>query len=1118
MEKTNNELDCVILQGTNTEEKNKLNIIRRKLLKSTDFLRTGYRNRQRKKVAPLITTSKQSELIRKTKMKNKIKLERKKAINTENVQLLVQNESRDDSSEEEDDWDSSSNSNVEYEIEQLFREVYQRCINLVGQDINNKIGRNTIVSYLKRAFEYSDHRSEMLIRDSQNKQYPKSILKVNVLKTRDVLPKDVFSVGDLFFIIWISSDPSKYYTGKITKTKVNPNKDQTFKLPFSSSAKDVLHLELRDIIPSEDKSIEESERISEPIGSAQIMLKDIFSAGQTKWITLQRPSQSTGFGKIQLRMMFSSEENVKLAFERHRCLLKILFRRLLIERNDNLNGWKGTFSPEAELILKQHFIQSNLTSQDDLFAKWAAYIDVIDSESVNFDTFDILLDDLLLTCDINSTTKQKKRYFWNAVKKLMPLCYEHVKNFRKAGLNEKETFGKLYAILSILHNISNCKIPANLNLFPSELYTWIENTKRLTFQTVLHEAVVQGACEWFEFLVNDNSPGNDSDEAKLTQMNKVAEAVVQDLEDGMDFHGIFAKKQIVSFCKTIFCVYEEKITEMMETSVPKICQGIKQLNLTECYRGNMDYNSCSLGSLTCDLFFKIQKFHKIGADIFSIDVDTLEKFPSRKLFHKWFLSAVNTWLDIVILRSMRKIEDAVEMEYFVPVDEMVLHSSSADDVLNVVYQVKKFWDQLEWPDVKDSYFFLVKIIQDVSAAVMHYADLTINKINSGDKETKTYSINDWCVAIINVDFVFHEIRPLASELGADKLLHSLSDYSSMTAADRCQRTLDEMIKNSFEGINKKIINLLETFSKKMEPSIERFLQEGAELLHQQPKVIDYLKEFLDENLINLNSKLNSEIFHHLLDMLWEQISEILDRLIENGEEKKQPTSYFLNLKETLHILIGFFKIEEKVPEEEIEKLRGILAKNERRLTLLSTNTARLMHMYHMERWQEQEQLEDAKNGILTVEVQIEGDNLNIEILGASNVIPMDSNGQSDPYVRVELLPLHKFSFFSYKTKILKKTLYPVFEEKFTVPLTKDQLGLNNALIKFIVKDHDLCKNRYMADAFIRLTDVIGTSQPKLYNLKLNRPNPENDILKLLDARKINDKLARIFLKKEKSRV
>ena len=123
----------------------------------------------------------------------------------------------------------------------------------------------------------------------------------------------------------------------------------------------------------------------------------------------------------------------------------------------------------------------------------------------------------------------------------------------------------------------------------------------------------------------------------------------------------------------------------MEKWIPKICQGIKPLEINECYHGNVDRNSFTLSSTLNTLFFEIQKFEKIGANLFWND-DSFETLPIRK-FHSWFFPVVVTWLDIANLKAKRQIDEAVKTDDFTPTDPTVLRSSSADDTLNIMYQV-----------------------------------------------------------------------------------------------------------------------------------------------------------------------------------------------------------------------------------------------------------------------------------------------------------------------------------------------------------------------------------------------------------------------------------------------
>lgn len=82
-------------------------------------------------------------------------------------------------------------------------------------------------------------------------------------------------------------------------------------------------------------------------------------------------------------------------------------------------------------------------------------------------------------------------------------------------------------------------------------------------------------------------------------------------------------------------------------------------------------------------------------------------------FHSWFHGGVAQWLDIAVYKARQRIEKAVDLDKLIPVDSSVKYSSSAVDTLTIFYQIKTFWQQLNWPDVEGSYTFIAKII-DVS--------------------------------------------------------------------------------------------------------------------------------------------------------------------------------------------------------------------------------------------------------------------------------------------------------------------------------------------------------------------------------------------------------------------
>ncbi|UJR33279.1 hypothetical protein I4U23_020733 [Adineta vaga] len=84
-----------------------------------------------------------------------------------------------------------------------------------------------------------------------------------------------------------------------------------------------------------------------------------------------------------------------------------------------------------------------------------------------------------------------------------------------------------------------------------------------------------------------------------------------------------------------------------------------------------------------------------------------------------------------------------------------------------------------------------------------------------------------------------------------------------------------------------------------------------------------------------------------------------------------------------------------------------------------------------------------RRGRIHLRLQYERDNkLIVDIIEARNLIPMDPNGLSDPYVKIKFIATSldgnkKQHVGKYKTKTVRATLNPQWSEKFTIDLTEE---------------------------------------------------------------------------------
>ncbi|KAF8564682.1 hypothetical protein P879_11506 [Paragonimus westermani] len=97
-----------------------------------------------------------------------------------------------------------------------------------------------------------------------------------------------------------------------------------------------------------------------------------------------------------------------------------------------------------------------------------------------------------------------------------------------------------------------------------------------------------------------------------------------------------------------------------------------------------------------------------------------------------------------------------------------------------------------------------------------------------------------------------------------------------------------------------------------------------------------------------------------------------------------------------------------------------------------SSSPELVELYFIEKIKIQETSSSTVHGTLTVHLYMQQSQLVVEVLCASGLDPLDSNGLSDPFVIVELMPKHVFASNPkpVRTKIIKNNLDPVFNEQF----------------------------------------------------------------------------------------
>lgn len=1059
---------------------------------------------------------------------------------------------------------------VGWNIDELYSEIlYEILHNVGGCDVSSEVGQLSMLSYIQEAFRISNDKHQLLLAQAEAKEPPEIMLNVEVVEAKELQPKDANGLSDPFITIYLMSNAAHRYNTSVKAATLNPVWEEHFSLPMPANpCEDSLCLEVWDFDPAETvkekmtkifevKGVKGLRKLmkeiavtastgkhdNELIGRANIPLKSIPANGMTMWYSLDKKNKLRRQGVVKVRMTFSSEKNSQVATQEHRHLLRVLLMHELENSKVAPYWWSGNFSAQAEAIILQHAAQSGLGQTENYLSQWTVYCAVNADHPLSFSLFNNLLDKLIKPLQSGTVHEEEVKLFWDAVRKLLPTCFSLIRKLRKKTAGEKMVIKTLREVLRILNKLSTMDIPENIDLFPQNIYGWLrrnEDGSNMDIYEVLHQSATQGASDWFVHILDSNECKDKSEEGRLQHLIRVIQLVRSDLQRAVEYYDrIFLEIMTFPYARSLYTLYEAKIASLVEPEVVEVCKSLKRLQydeesgdgvklagglngVTKIGAPQVDDEPMAMGTTLFELYLVLQRFLALGQGLCPADWSS---FAITK-FHSWFFGGVAQWLDIAVFKALTRIEKAVDLDKLIPVDATVKYSSSGVDTLAIYYQIKIFWQQLAWPDVEGCYTFVAKIIDDICRCSVFYASKMAARVEgsgviSNMYETNKFEVtNEWCLAINNIDYVRQSLKPFVAELGMDDIITKMCELRSPIEAQRCNETLQNVIENAIDTVRNQIIELLEKMVRKMIPSITRFLVEGAELLDQGCSSMERVMLYLEANLDTLYNHLNSENFSRTLDIVWEQLSEILFQLIESNLEKRRPPAFFANLNECLKIMIRSFKQDNR--ENHSSKT---LQQVEYLLKLHGMETAELVHQFHLERWQEQQTVQDAPFGMLTVRAQFLEGSLKLEIMNARNLIATDSNGLCDSYVRVNLMPEDVFvNAVKPKTQTHNKNRFPLYDEVFTIPLTPEQRNLKNGLLQFVIKDKDLfsMSNQFIGEAYVNFSEIPETPAPlsslPQMHLTLTRPaSMDGEAVKALETRQ-GDKQAKDFLKKLRQKV
>nr|XP_040133332.1 BAI1-associated protein 3 isoform X2 [Ictidomys tridecemlineatus]XP_040133333.1 BAI1-associated protein 3 isoform X2 [Ictidomys tridecemlineatus] len=1043
------------------------------------------------------------------------------------------------------------------EVEMLYEEALYTVLHRAGTMSPDQVDdEEVLLAYLQQVFGTNPEQHAEAIERVKKAKAPTYALKVSVMRAKNLLAKDPNGFSDPYCMLGIlpASGTPREQSGQkeqrfsfrkgskrsgplpakciqVTEVKsstLNPVWKEHFLFEIEDVSTDQLHLDIWD--HDDDVSLAEAcRKLNEVIGlkgmsryfkqivkSARangtagptedhtddflgclnIPVREVPVAGADRWFKLEpRSSASRVQGDCHLVLRLITTQRDTIMSQRGRfgflSYLLLLSRVLRFEHRveePNSSSWHGELSGPGTTILCLHGAQSNLSPLQLAVLHWQVSSRHHQTRTLDYGYLLGLLEDM--------------QAHWEEA----PLLPQEQEESLADSFSAFSEFGlRLLRQLRDYFPATNSTAVYRLELLLKcldKLQLFQPSFEICPFETELNmdiaAALKRGNREWYDRLLSAKSPRELPGPQRLAGLVELADVIYEDLQACYGiyaslFHGILK----VDFFTLTFRQLERLVAEeawvLTEELSPKmtlqVASGLFELYLT---------------------LADIQHFWSYipGRDSRSLALAGI---------HTPFLPAVKLWLQVLRDQSKWRLQGAVDVDTLEPVDASSRHSSSAATASLCFSHIQELWVRLAWPDPAQAQGLGTQLSQDLCEAALFYTELLRKKVDAQPGAAGEAVSEPLCVVLNNVELVRRAsgqaLRGLAWPEGALGLEGVLP------------RPLLSCIQALEEDLHREAHTVTAHLTSKMVADIRKYVQHislSPDSI-QNDEAVAPLMKYLDEKLALLNASLVKENLSRVLEALWELLLQAILQAL--GANSDVSADFYGRFHFTLEALVSFFHAEgQGLP---LESLRdGSYKRLEEELRLHKCSTRECIEQFYLDKLK-QRSLEQNRFGRLSVRCHYEAaeQRLAVEVLHAADLLPLDANGLSDPFVIVELGPPHLFPLVrSQRTQVKARTLHPVFDELFHFSVPAEACRHRGACVLFTVMDHDwLSTNDFAGEAALSLGSVSGIARPQVgagsragqpITLHLRRPRAQvRSALRMLEGR--TNKEAQEFVKKLK---
>uniref|UniRef100_A0A8D0GNA1 Protein unc-13 homolog D n=1 Tax=Sphenodon punctatus TaxID=8508 RepID=A0A8D0GNA1_SPHPU len=784
----------------------------------------------------------------------------------------------------------------------------------------------------------------------------------------------------------------------------------------------------------------------------------------------------------------------------HRHLLQQMVSHEILQHQARSTSWDGELSKHAGTILYLHATQKDLSDFHQVMAQWLAYSKLYQALEFNSSCLLHQITSIEYQWVQGRLKSEQEAELTESFQSLLAYGISLIQRYRIVfPLSHPKSTHRLQGLLRVLVQV--CKVKAF-----RELCTLTPDLKQM-----VTEALKSGTTEWFYMKKQHLKPMVKSMEENGKALVNLVMEVNGDLQQcNQTWNKFFLNAMKVDLFSIAYLELQELVSDHIKEQLSQIDSGMSQLTAENLFQ----------------LYLGLQELYRMKTFLRHRDGPL-----ALGDFHQWFKEAVPKWLQKTYIIALERAQRAIQVDQITPLGELNKHSTSTVDLSTCYAQIVKTWQQLDWPDPEEAFMIMVKFVEDMCKIALTYCRLIKNRAEelSSCQCDEGKAANRLCIVVNNIEQLRLLILKLPVQLDWERLQRR---SESKIEPEQFQHTLHNQLQGTLTCLDREIRDVVKTLAAKLHAGITRHIQElsTSSNTKKAEDCITPLMKFLESELMYLNRNLVQENFNSLLELLW---THTLNILTATSKHQVSNPRYYQKLQVALQSLKFCFHAEGcGLPMETLQT--EAFTALEKELELTSSTTRKLIQKYFSLRIQEQTEIKSEKYGAVTVKAlyRHSEQKLRVEVLNAVNLIPLDSNGSSDPFIQLTLEPRHEFpEVVARTTETKKKELHPLFDELFEFLVPLEKCRQDGACLLLTVFDYDtLGANDLEGEAFLPLGQVPGldgeeateaaetdaTRVPQI-RLPLTHPRTAGDaILRLLDLRRA-DKEAQAFLKLRRQR-